>query len=76
MTRHDTDIFSLVAGLLFLGIVGTWALDGAALLPGSRGWLLPLVLVGAGVVGLLSARPRRRSRGELDADEPTDSDWA
>lgn len=75
MTRHDTDIVSLVAGLLFLGIVGTWALDAAALLPGSRGWLLPLVLVAAGVAGLLSARPRRRQSGELTDDPGVDSDW-
>jgi len=67
--RHDTDVVSLVAGLLFLGIAGSWVLDRAALLPGSRGWLLPLVLVGAGVVGLFSARARRR---DLDATEPAD----
>lgn len=70
MTRHDTDIVSLVAGLLFLGVVGAWALDGFVWLPGSRGWLLPIVLVAAGVVGLLSARPRRRHPDELDSNDP------
>ncbi len=70
MTRHDTDVVSLVAALLFLGIVGSWALDRSALLPGSKGWLLPLVLVAAGVVGLLGARPRRRNADADALDDP------
>ncbi len=64
MNRHDSDVLSLVAGLIFLGIVGTWALAAADILPNARGWLLPLVLVFAGVAGLLTARPRRPGSDE------------
>jgi len=75
VTRHDTDIVSLVAGLLFLGVVGSWALEEVNVLPGSRGWLLPLVLVAAGLIGLVSARPgRRRKRGQA-SDTSTEFDW-
>ncbi len=64
---HSTDLVSLVAGVLFLGIVCTWALERADLLAGIRGWLLPLLLVGVGVYGLVGARPRR------SRDRATDS---
>ena len=67
MNKHSSDIVSLVAGLIFLGVAGTWALGRADLLPGSRGWLLPVVLVAAGLAGLLSALPRRSA-----ADRPDD----
>jgi hypothetical protein len=66
VSRHNSDIVSLVAGLIFLGVAGTWALERADLLPGSRGWLLPVILVAAGIAGLLSARPRRGTEGGPD----------
>ncbi len=64
---HSTDLVSLVAGVLFLGIVGTWALERADLFAGIRGWLLPLLLVGVGVYGLVGARPRRRQDQASDS---------
>ncbi len=72
MTRHPTDTVSLVAGLFFLGVVATWLLDRGGLLPGSRGWLVPLMLIGVGVVGLLSARPRRRASTGTGTGSPDD----
>ncbi len=72
MSRHGSDVVSLVAGLIFLGIAGRWALGGTDLLPGNGSWLIPVILIAAGVAGLLSARRRQR-----DTDEAADSatDW-
>ncbi len=68
MQRHSSDVVSLVAGLIFLGIAGRWALGGTDLVPGNGGWLIPLILIAAGVAGLLSARQRRSDAAE-DAPE-------
>lgn len=70
MTRHPTDTVSLVAGLLFLGIVGIWAVDRSGLAPGAQTWILPALLIAIGVVGLLSVRPRRREQAGTDDDLP------
>ncbi len=52
--RRTTSIPHLVIGLIFLGIAGMWALaaTGAVDYDGEK-WVLPLVLVIAGAVGLL-----------------------
>ncbi|MEP6695290.1 MAG: hypothetical protein ABJA34_00265 [Pseudonocardiales bacterium] len=60
MNRHSSDVVSLVAGLIFIGIAALWAMARADLLPGSRGWLLPVVLVAAGAAGLYTAVRRGR----------------
>lgn len=82
MKRHSTDLVSLVGGVIFLGVVGTWAVGQADLLGGFRGWLLPVLLIGVGLIGLIGIRPRRqdeqtgnsaRSDGTADqsaTDEP------
>ena len=65
MQRHDIDVFSLVAGLFFVGIALIWGFAGhTASLGGS--WELPALLIGVGAVGLVSALPRMtgRRRGE------------
>lgn len=67
MKRHDVDVLSLVAGLFFLGVVATWALDWAGVVHHGGRWLLPGLLVVIGVAGLLSALPRRRRH-----DQPSD----
>ncbi|PZS27535.1 MAG: hypothetical protein DLM59_16270 [Pseudonocardiales bacterium] len=75
LSKHGSDVVSLVAGLIFLGIAGRWALGGTDLLPGNGGWLLPVILIAAGVAGLLSARRRQREaddEGERDADRNAD----
>lgn len=65
MRRHDTDVTSLVFGLIFLGVAGTWALVQTELLSLHDLSLVgPAVLIGAGIIGLAatiakSARPRR-----------------
>ncbi|MCA1692352.1 MAG: hypothetical protein ABR540_04460 [Acidimicrobiales bacterium] len=56
MPRHDLDPLSLVAGVAFCGFALVALLDQG---PGWGGrWLVPLLLVAVGVVGLLATRSR------------------
>ena len=55
----------LVSGLVFVGLAGSWALrEGGVIGDVGVGWLLPAILVGAGVIGLLAmvAGTLRRNR--------------
>jgi hypothetical protein len=64
--RHDTDVTSLVFGLLFLGVAVMWALVESDVVswPDASG-IFPVLLVVAGVIGLVSSvRRSRRSRAE------------
>lgn len=77
MRRHDTDITSLVFGLIFIGIAALWALvEGDVLALPTLTVLGPTVLVVAGLVGLI-ATVRSARRGEEPAasaaplDKPT-----
>lgn len=73
LTKHSTDMVSLISGAIFLGVTGTWALERADVLSGVRGWLLPLLLIGVGVIGLIGIRPRRRTD---TSGEEARSDWS
>jgi hypothetical protein len=68
---HDTDVTSLVFGLLFLGAAAMWALvesDVVSWPDASR--IFPVLLVAAGLIGLASSvRRSRRSRRD-DGREP------
>jgi hypothetical protein len=71
---HPLNVSYLVVGLVFLGISGSWALRTAGLVDTHAiAWLLPLVLVSAGAVGLAGlavkglARNQRREAVEDDA---------
>jgi hypothetical protein len=69
VTRHGTDVVSLVFGLLFLVTAVLW-LFGAAVtvpLPG-LGWLVALALIVFGVLGLLGALRGDRARRSPDDD--------
>ena len=66
MRRHDLDVFSLVAGLFFVGAALIWGLaedPGEAL----ESWPLPVLLIGVGAVGLFAALTRHRTP---DDDRP------
>ena len=61
MKAHRLDVVSLVFGLIFLVIMGTW-LSGTYLDVGlpNLGWLLALALIGLGLLGVLTnLRPHR-----------------
>lgn len=68
----------LVVGLVFLGVVAIWALAEAGVVEydGQR-WVLPLILVLAGSVGLLVSLVNgvRRSRRRPDQREDTAAAW-
>lgn len=52
---HPVNITQLVVGLVFLGVAGTWALVASGTLATDQlGWVLPLLLVAAGTVGLVA----------------------
>jgi hypothetical protein len=58
----------LVVGLIFLGIAGSWALHASgAVDTGDVQWLMPLVLVGAGVIGLVAFTAKGLTRGRDEA---------
>ena len=65
-TRHPVDVTQLVAGLVFLGVATVWALWSAGLTDADTArWLLPLVLLGAGLAELgawLTSASRWRRR--------------
>lgn len=62
--RHPLDIASLVFGLIFLGIVAAWGLFELDVVSGAdSAWILPIVLIGAGALGVvLAATKERRTR--------------
>ena len=59
--RHATDVVSLVAGTIFAGVTAVWLLNLGDVIDLEAAWLaIPLVLIVAGVVGLVAAfRPSR-----------------
>jgi len=60
---HPVNVSHLVVGLVFLGIAGSWALRAKGLVSNDAvGWLLPLILVGAGAVGLVGFAAKGASR--------------
>ena len=73
MRRHDTDVTSLVFGLIFIGVAAAWALVQSDLLSlPDLSVAGPAVLIVAGVVGLvatLSTSARKRRVGETPSDE-------
>lgn len=60
--RHPLEIGPLVFGLIFLGVVAAWGLfELGAVTAADAAWILPIVLIGAGALGVLLAltKPRR-----------------
>lgn len=55
MSRHRVDVFSLVAGLLFVVLAIGYVVGAYTDLHVDAKVALPLILVGLGVAGLLSA---------------------
>lgn len=70
MNRHRADLFSLVSGLLVLGVGLVLLSGGLSNLP--MEWVGPMVAIGLGVLILFAARPQRRPI----EDEPAPADEA
>src|SRR4051812_22440999 len=69
---HPVNIGYLVVGLVFLGLAASWLLHETGVIePDGFQWLLPAILLGAGLVGLFASLgkgvARRRSRPEFEA---------
>jgi hypothetical protein len=68
---HPVNVSYLVVGLVFLGIAGSWALRAEGIVGTDEvGWLLPLILVSAGAIGLVAfaGKSLSRSRGHDHED--------
>lgn len=77
MKRHETDYFSLAAGLLFTVLGITLAISGATDWTLDGRWLAPLVLIVLGAGGLAASvaatrRERIASAPASSGDWPTD----
>jgi uncharacterized membrane protein (UPF0136 family) len=55
MRRHDTDLVSLISGVVFALVAVAYLLSAAADEGLDLAWLAPLALVGLGVAGLAGA---------------------
>jgi hypothetical protein len=54
--NRQLNIGYLVVGLIFLGLSATWLLDDTGVInPEGYEWLLPAILLGAGLVGLFAS---------------------
>ena len=60
MNRHPLDAFSLISGLLFMGL-GTWfLLDRLTNVSTDITWVPPIVLLALGAAGIASSLAARR----------------
>jgi hypothetical protein len=70
---HPLNVAYLVVGLVYLGIAGSWALHAGGVIDNAQtGWVLPLVLVLAGVIGLVAFAARAASRRRRGVEENQD----
>lgn len=63
MRRHELDVVSLVLGLFFVGGALIWGIADSTDDPVGS-WPLPTLLIGVGVIGLLTSLLRRRGQRE------------
>jgi hypothetical protein len=70
MKTHPLNVSYLVVGLVFLGVSGSWALRASGAVDGTdTRWMVPAVLLLAGVVGLVAAAAKGLSRSRSDDDD-------
>ena len=62
MTRHRLDPFALSAGVLFLAVAIGFFFDGLDRWSTEVTWIVPIVLIGVGLAGVLSTVLRARER--------------
>jgi hypothetical protein len=72
MKTHQTNVSSLVVGLIFLGLSGAWLLREWDVIPDdATEWILPVLLVGAGLIGLVAYAARSVWPGRDDGNGET-----
>lgn len=69
MRRHAIDVTSLVAGLVFVAIGVTYLVGVATDVRIEWRWVLPLALIGLGLLGLASTVNQARRQRRRDADD-------
>jgi hypothetical protein len=69
MRRHEFDVTSLVAGLVFVAIAAAYLVSSFTSLHVDAGWVLPFGLVGLGLAGVIGSLARAR-RAEEPVTEP------
>jgi hypothetical protein len=75
MRRHELDLTSLIAGLVFVAIAAAYIVAEYSDVVVNAGWVLPLGLIGLGLAGLAGTLRRglRDSRPAVEpASEPDD----
>ncbi len=71
---HPLNVSHLVVGLVLLGIAGQWTADHAGWTNGNN-YVLPVMLVAAGVIGLVAFALRGvTSRSNTSTDTTTNTD--
>jgi len=76
MRRHELDLTSLVAGLVFIAIAVAYVVAEYTDATISAGWVLPLGLIGLGLAGLAGTLRRglRDTRPPVDPPAPAPVD--
>lgn len=77
MRRHELDLTSLVAGLVFVGIAVAYLIGAYTDVHIDAGWVLPIGLVGLGLAGLagsLRAGLRPGDEAAIDGSGPAAAD--
>lgn len=74
LKTHPLNVSSLVVGLIFLGLAGSWALRETGVIEYSdAAWLLPVLLVIAGAAGLVAAVVRNLRTSKRNNDYNNDN---
>jgi hypothetical protein len=77
VSRHDTDLTSLIAGLVFLFVGIAYLLDAADVMQVDAKWVVPLGLIGLGLAGVAgSLRRALGTREEPPPEQPADESAA
>lgn len=77
MERHDLDLTSLIAGILFLGLGTLFLSDLVGSINLQVRWVWPALLIGLGVALLASGRRNGTNHAHENADTPVrDKDTA
>ena len=74
MRRHELDVFSLVAGLVFVAVAAGHILDAATGVEFDGRWIAPVVLVALGAAGLGGVLRGREEQPPADSDVPAEDD--